>query len=241
MLVQRRNKQELFISQSCFVFFFYSEFWPRRFGGKHLAITNHGITCFAQVVTLNIVQLNAIPAEIWDTWNYKESWSLFLVNLRAPNVLNHPEDLGTKLSVKENSRSSLFFPCFSLISFRRSQSIPSFCTWIMKVLQILWDFLKQLSDEISLQPLQHQMFVPEVKELHSSNKETNLGEHDSVSFDSGRVKPNISYPLPMQKPVFVLWNFTFLVFCHVAGESLQWIPTRLRAPGGERKNSVLHT
>lgn len=146
MLLHTRSKQEWLNSQS----FFYSEFWPRRCGGKgkHLPITNRGGTCFAQGVTLNTVfcwmQLQKFG--ILETIE-KDNGSLFLVNLRVPNVPNYPEDLGAKLLVKKNPQN----PHYSSLVFLSSLSeevrtVPSFCTWKMKVLQILWDFCRHLPD-----------------------------------------------------------------------------------------------
>lgn len=154
---QRRGIQE-HLNSHCFFFLPPpppGEFWPRRSReeGKHLAITNHSRACFTEVVTFNTVfnwmqhlwlQKSGIPETMG-----KNSWSLLLLNQRTPSVLNCPKDPSAKLSTEVNWKPSLVYSSLVFLwsLSEEVRTVPSCWIWIMKVLQILWDFLSQLLDE----------------------------------------------------------------------------------------------
>lgn len=146
----------------------------------------------------------------------KNSWSLLFLNQRAPSVPNCPKELGAKLSTEVNSKSSLVYSSLVFLwSFSEEvRSVPSCWIWIMKVLQILWDFFSQLLDERGLQISPHQMLVLEI-----TNCIPKTGRHKwwwtgfCLPLDPGRVKPNILFQaLPTQKLLLFHWNFSSFFF-----------------------------
>ena len=176
----------------------------------------------------------------------KNSWSLLLLNQRAPSVLNGPKDPGAKLSTEVNSKSSLVYSSLVFLwsLSEEVRTVPSCWIWIMKVLRVLWDFLSQLLDERGLQTSPHQTLVLEITNcIPKTRRHKWRWTGFCLSFGPGRVKLNIFFQvLPKQNLLLFHWIFSsFFFFPFITGESYQWIVTRLRAPGGDRRNSLLHT
>lgn len=146
----------------------------------------------------------------------KTSWSLLLLNRRAPSVLNCAKEPGAKLSAEVNSKSSLVYSSFVFLwsLSEEVRTVPSCWIWIMKVLQILWDFLSQLLDERGLQTSPHQMLVLEITNcIPETRRHKWRWTGFCLSLDPGRVKLNILFQaLPMQKLLLFHWNFSSFFF-----------------------------
>lgn len=218
MLLQK-SKQEWLNSQPSSIF--YSEFWPRRLGGKHLAITNHGSTALLNwsLSTLYSAECSTSSCRNLGYLKLQRELKSLPCKPKSTKRTELHRRPWCKIISKREFKTLIALPLFFLWFLSEVKTVPSFCTWIMKGLQILWDFLRLLPDEISLQPSSHQILVPEIKKFNSSNKETNLGEQDFLWFWGGETKYVISHSSCAKKQFYFFGILPFSCFTMLLGKA----------------------